>query len=110
MLGATHVLAGSAIYKAVENRILAYGLAFGSHYLLDLIPHYELNSKPNYILFAATGLGLGLTAWKQKDWGILIAGLLSVFPDINWRSGRPVPETPNAATGRANGSSQRTAN
>lgn len=84
MLGTTHFLTGSAIYQTVNNRFLAYCLAFGSHYLLDLIPHYELSPTTNYLLLSGTGLGLGLTAWKQKDWGILIAGLLSIFPDINW--------------------------
>lgn len=85
MLGGTHLLAGSIIYEKVNNRFLAYGLAFGSHYLLDLIPHYELSSTTNYLLLSGTGLGLGLTAWKQKDWGILFAGLLSILPDISYQ-------------------------
>ena len=87
MLAVTHALAGSAIYKTVNNKLAAYSLAFGSHYLLDMMPHYELSTITNCILLTGAGLGVGLAAWKQNDWGIPLAGLLSILPDINYNLG-----------------------
>ncbi|KLU59647.1 hypothetical protein CEB3_c37790 [Peptococcaceae bacterium CEB3] len=83
MLGATHALVGSAIYQTADKRWLSYALAFGAHYLLDIIPHQELSATANCLLFVGTGVGLGYVAWKERDWGMLIAGFLGVLPDVS---------------------------
>jgi hypothetical protein len=39
MLMAVHGAVGALIGENVTNPLLAFGLAFGSHFLLDVIPH-----------------------------------------------------------------------
>ena len=85
MLGATHMLAGAAFYRQMENRVLAYGLAFGSHFLLDAVPHYELSYNWNRIL--VVGAGLFLVVLARQDWRILLAAFLALLPDLIWEYG-----------------------
>ena len=40
MLTTAHLLLGAAIGKAADDPVVAALLAFGSHYILDAIPHY----------------------------------------------------------------------
>lgn len=87
MLGATHMLVAAAIYRKVKPPTLAYVVAFSSHFLLDAIPHHELSFSLNQNLVMSTGLFLILLAWYTKDWRILVAGFLGIFPDLNWEYG-----------------------
>lgn len=45
MLETTHVLTALALAKNVQNPILAFGLGFVSHLILDAIPHYDFQGK-----------------------------------------------------------------
>jgi hypothetical protein len=69
MLAASHAIAGAIIAKSVSSPEIGYGLAFLSHPLLDLFPHWDLHTrsstrKPLTIIWtslldASIGFGLG---------------------------------------------------
>lgn len=83
MTGATHVLAAAALYQRIGLKTpYLFGLAFLTHFLLDAIPHFELNMQWNYLLGACAGAFLLYMGKRQGDYKILIAGLLGVLPDI----------------------------
>lgn len=84
MTGATHILAAAALYKknGLKTPFL-YVLAFLTHFLLDAVPHYDLEMQWNYILGACAGAFLLIIGKWQGDYKILIAGLMGVLPDVN---------------------------
>jgi hypothetical protein len=41
VLAAPHILAGAALAKVVRRPWLAVAVAFGSHFLLDIVPHID---------------------------------------------------------------------
>ncbi|WP_166241717.1 hypothetical protein [Paenibacillus turpanensis] len=85
MLGATHFAAGAAVYTLLRRpKILGLTVAFASHFALDAVPHYELSFPWQVLLFALTGAGVSLLAWKLKDLWVLVAASLGILPDMNW--------------------------
>jgi len=87
MLAATHAIVGAITITQVQNPEIALSMAFISHPLLDLFPHWDLNtrwaarSKLNtFILSAADsggGMLLGLLLFATKEnFFLLIAGML----------------------------------
>jgi hypothetical protein len=48
MLTTAHLLLGAAIGKATNNPLLTVVLAFGTHYILDAIPHYSEKPITNF--------------------------------------------------------------
>jgi hypothetical protein len=87
MLGATHLIAGAAVYRLVRNKPLGLAAALVSHFALDRVPHYELSLNWNILLGALTGLLLLGAVWKWKDPWLAVAGFLGLYPDINWLLG-----------------------
>ncbi|MDP2856148.1 MAG: hypothetical protein Q8N90_03475 [bacterium] len=75
MILVVHALAGAAIASQVKITWLGWILAFFSHFILDLIPHYDYNLK---------GFALG---WKSKNFWLvalkvvldLAAGLILII-------------------------------
>jgi hypothetical protein len=49
MLTTAHLLLGAAIGKATNNPLLTIVLAFGTHYILDAIPHYSPKPLGNFL-------------------------------------------------------------
>lgn len=47
MLAASHALTGAVIAAKTQNPVLGFALAFLSHPILDLIPHWDFNSRNN---------------------------------------------------------------
>ncbi|MFC1649445.1 hypothetical protein ACFL2C_01870 [Patescibacteria group bacterium] len=45
MLVTTHAITGAAISSIVPNPIMSVPIAFGSHFVLDAIPHYDPDLK-----------------------------------------------------------------
>jgi hypothetical protein len=84
MLGATHLIAGAAVYSTVRWKPLGLAAALASHYVLDAIPHYELMMRWNLLLGGAAGLFLLFLTWQKKDPWLLVAGILGGYPDFNW--------------------------
>jgi len=83
MTGATHMFVAATVYSFAKNKPVGLALAFGSHFLLDAIPHYELSLTLNYLFAIATGFFLCFAAWRRRDGFILLAAFLGVLPDIN---------------------------
>ena len=83
MTGATHVVAAAALYQRIGLKTpYLFGLAFLTHFLLDAVPHFDLDMQWNYLLGACAGAFLLYIGKRQGDYKILIAGLLGVLPDI----------------------------
>jgi hypothetical protein len=102
MLETPHVLVGAAIASKIGNPALALPLALGSHFILDLVPHWNPHlytetqkfGKPSKkstfiaIIDASLALILGsLIALKAlpnttQTITILLACFLSVLPDL----------------------------
>jgi len=53
MMAAPHILAGAAIGRGLRHPWLAWPAAFGSHFLLDFIPHLD-----DHALFGVSGGGV----------------------------------------------------
>lgn len=103
MLETPHVAVGAAIAIKVGNPALAIPLALASHFVLDIIPHWnphtytetEKNGKPSKSTFtiaiidatAALALGVGIAATRYPDIGqmatIIACSFAAVFPDVS---------------------------
>src|SRR3989338_454280 len=91
----THAVSGLFIASWLPPG-LAQAAAFGSHYLLDAIPHWEKNKtriRNNMFLLSIVSLfelflSLGLYFWIMRAYGITIefhylsAGILASLPDV----------------------------
>ena len=101
MILSVHFIAGSAITKLIPNKLIAYPLAFLSHFLLDALPHtdYSLKGissgwkKQNFyesvcslVLDLAFGIAfiiIWAMAFDNFDvWPALIGGFLGTLPDF----------------------------
>lgn len=101
MILSVHFIAGAAITKLIPNKLIAYPLAFLSHFILDSLPHtdYSLRGiasgwkKKNFyesifslILDTLFGIAFiiiwGLTFDKFNITSALVGGFLGVLPDF----------------------------
>lgn len=102
MLEAPHVAVGAAIASKIPNPLIAIPLAFGSHFILEKIPHWNphlntelkryghVTKKSTYLIIVdvAFALGIGfLFAYQALPntfhfLTILAASLASVLPDL----------------------------
>ncbi len=94
MTAINHMLAGTLIVTALHPSI-GLPLAFVSHFLLDMFPHYsredsEKMSKQAYavLLFdiLAVGMLIVLIAFSNMEskWLLLSGGVLAIFADFMW--------------------------
>lgn len=102
MLATSHALTAGVILKTIPDPKIALPLAFISHFVLDLIPHWDFmtdkNHHGNSWTLAKDGdlpkrtalasgdvfLGAGLTFWLFGDlnpWLLLAAIIFSQLPD-----------------------------
>lgn len=83
MTGATHMILPAALVSlGLFNKPASLALAFGSHFLLDAIPHYELRRKWNYAFSALTGIYLCCRGWQEQDGFLLLAVFFGILPDV----------------------------
>lgn len=83
MTGATHMVVSAAIYRlGIFDPPTALVMAFGSHFLLDAIPHSHLSRKWNFVLGAAACSCLLNTGLLGKDYLLLLAAFLGALPDL----------------------------
>jgi len=45
MLASSHALIGASLAQLIPNPVLGYPLAFGFHFLADLIPHWDFRTR-----------------------------------------------------------------
>lgn len=102
MTAASHALSAGIILKTIPDPAIAFPLAFVSHFLLDLVPHWDIITDQNHngssqtlvnqknhsnlVSFAAFDVlaGWGLTFWLFKDLNpllLFITILIAQLPD-----------------------------
>ena len=105
MTGLNHALTGTAIALAVQQPLLAAPLAFLSHFLLDITPHfggtpvYEYGHKYFPYIMAADGIiaasAVFFLCWLVPSMAtlILLCVLCAILPDVllltYYTQGRP---------------------
>lgn len=102
MLETPHVAVGAAIAVAIPNPFIAIPLAFASHFVLDMVPHWNPHSytevqrfgriSMNTKVFALIDVGLALVTGffiasqvsSQSHFiTIILASFASVLPDVS---------------------------
>ena len=91
MLLVPHAFAGALIGIKINNPLISLPLAFLSHFVLDIVPHWNPSSKQwkqkNCLPFLATDLVLSivisaLIAYKYNSPLIFLNGLVAILPDL----------------------------
>lgn len=96
MLITPHLLVGGATGEASQNIPLVITASFLSHFLLDMIPHFEpgsLHKEENYklikrdwiIIFIDLALGIFLISllyFSFKNYLILLGAFFAILPDF----------------------------
>lgn len=93
MMATNHGLTGAALGLAVHEPVAAVGLALGSHFILDAMPHFgsESHASKGFLtLIAFDLLGIiaiiSLLAGLQPDnWQLAIGcAVVAMIPDVMW--------------------------
>ena len=97
MTGSNHVITGALIAVATPIAPVAVPLAFVSHFILDMMPHYGHETDDRYWLtpgytkvlildgILVTGMLVALLLLKPDNWGLILAcGLAALAPDAIW--------------------------
>ena len=90
-----HLLVGTGIAIAVNQPLLALPLAFGSHFVLDALPHYGYGRKGYGELFKhklfyfsllldLIGVVLLLTNFNYSELILVACAILALSPDFEW--------------------------
>lgn len=88
MTATAHALAGAVIVSQIHNPAISLPLAFGSHFLMDFIPHWDVitngknKSKARLVSEAVIDLTIGIALsyfffGKFVNWQLLGAGILA---------------------------------
>ena len=94
MTTTNHAITGALIATVVKQPYLAIPLAFASHFVCDLIPHFELkwefNSKKMWVRLAADGLAALAVAvflvysGVRNPFLLAVSGFAAMSPDLAW--------------------------
>ena len=60
MMATTHAIVGATIAKAIPDPVVAAGLILTSHYLMDLVPHWDFGTDWKGRSVAQTGMLAGI--------------------------------------------------
>lgn len=92
MIGVNHALSGALIGKYLPWP-LAIPVAFLSHFVLDLLPHFGIvHHKRDLSLFyktvtvidVALAFGIGVIILYWRDYHMFFGGLIACSPDFLW--------------------------
>ncbi|HWB38859.1 MAG TPA: hypothetical protein VG604_01310 [Candidatus Saccharimonadales bacterium] len=92
MTGVNHGLTGGLIGKLLPLP-LVIPVAFVSHFVLDMLPHYGISHKKRdrsmfwkvfFTLDTLATLGLAIYAVAQKHYTMFLGGLAATMPDYVW--------------------------
>lgn len=95
MTGLNHTVTGAVIGSAIGTPLVALPLAFVSHFLLDVLPHWgdaripHASRKFKVIIVVdtvvTTLLLLAVVIAKPRHWlTMVLAGLVAMSPDLMW--------------------------
>ena len=93
MTATNHILTGALIGGLVKNPVLALPLAFLSHYVLDVLPHFGVREDAKLIfrnvLIGDVILSLIALAWlafsgQPNPWLLVACGVVGASPDLLW--------------------------
>lgn len=92
MIGLNHALTGGLIAELLPLPI-ALPLAFASHFILDMLPHYGIDhARRDHSTFwrvfftfdSLATFGLAVYAVIGKHYALFLGGLMAVMPDFLW--------------------------
>jgi hypothetical protein len=95
MTATNHAITGAVIALAVKQPVLAIPLAFLSHYLVDVIPHFEARDLPKRwsqifigsdlaVFFIGTLSVLFFLHFKIASWIVAASMSAAALPDFAW--------------------------
>jgi hypothetical protein len=91
MTGTNHALTGALIATAIGNPIVFVPAAIGSHFVLDMLPHfgekYGQRKKLTKIVWTAdAGLLVGglILLVATQNWLIALGSFAALSPDLAW--------------------------
>ena len=115
MILLTHSIAGAALAATQKDPLLAILVGFLSHFVLDVVPHWEYKIKPlqedplsrealpayrKIVIDGLSGVAVPLALfvlWQDADFWLVFSGIIgAMLPDalqgvhLFWRSNRPV--------------------
>jgi hypothetical protein len=88
-----HAATGALVAVAIGNPWIALPAAFASHFVIDMIPHWDYKFENRYFKQAALLCDLTLTLWlliilsvtvDASRRLIIAGGFLGVLPDLMW--------------------------
>jgi hypothetical protein len=86
----THIAAGALAGSVAPNPWVAPLFGLGSHFLLDILPHYDFESMKMEIFFALAAFAV-LIAGGATSSMILLGAIFAIVPDFEnllWRIGK----------------------
>lgn len=95
MTVSNHIITGAMIAITIDKPVLAIPLAFASHFLIDMLPHFGYPragygeyfqhklARSVLALDFVTVLTLLIVSWPQA-WLVYVAGFVAVSPDFAW--------------------------
>lgn len=101
MLSTPHLLVGAAVGSVSPHPIIAFGVGFLSHFIMDKVPHWDWLPNTRWLLilailefFAGAGLLFYLTKNSQDPYLLWAGALGGVMPDMlvapNYLLGRTI--------------------
>lgn len=97
MTGVNHIITGGVIGAVLPQPLIALPLAFLSHFILDMLPHYgdhpddhlQTTRTIHRVILVDTMLGViffaMLLVWQPTHWPVIMAaGALAQVPDVVW--------------------------
>lgn len=98
MLITPHAITGAVIGAEISNPYLVVLLALASHFVLDMLPHYDIGTAhydekkvkfnwKDWTLLIGDGVLAVVLIWiafngSHGNWNILIGAVAGIFPDI----------------------------
>ena len=86
----THIAAGALAGSVAPNPFVAPLFGLGSHFLLDILPHYDFESMKMEIFFALAAFAI-LIAGGATSSMVMLGAIFAIVPDFEnllWRIGK----------------------
>lgn len=94
MTATSHAVTGAAVATLVRQPLLALPLAFISHFVSDMVPHFGIDSKfGSRSMFWRLGIDGVVTvciaiflliSGVANAWFLALAGFIAMSPDLMW--------------------------